>query len=113
MEPPVGRHDVVGGGDGVRQGVQVLPLLGGDPHRRPLGRLTGEDRQDGKVVDRILGTDPDDGDPAAGRHVHEAFVGELEQRLADGSAAGAELPRDLVEVESGTGWQAAGENPVA
>ena len=82
VEPSVGGHDVAGSVDGLGQLVELGELLVGDAGRRPLGGLAGQGGQHREVVDRVLGGDPDDRDAAAGGDLHQALVGELEQRLS-------------------------------
>ena len=104
---------VGGGGHGVGQGPDGVEFLGGDPGGRPLGRLAGQRAQDGEVVEDVAGGEADDRDPAAGGHLDEPLVGQLQQRLPDRRAAGAELGADGVEVEAGAGGEGAGQDPVA
>jgi len=113
VEPPVGRDHIRAVADGRRQLVQFGQLLRGDPGSGPFGRLAGERRQDGEVVDGVLGGEPGDGDPAPGRDRDQALVGELEQGLPNGGPADAELGGELVEVEPVPRLQSAREDAVA
>ena len=113
VEAPVGGDHVVGVDDGQGPGVQLLQFGRRDAVGGPLGRLAAEGGQHGEVVHGVLGSDPEHRDAAARSDLDQAFVGQLEQRLADRRAAGAELPGDLVEVEAHAGPEPAGEDAVA
>jgi hypothetical protein len=114
VEPPVGRHQVVVVGlDRSGQMAEVVELLVGDAGRRPLGGLAGQRAEDGEVVEDVARREPDHGDAAAGGNVDEPLVGQLEQGLPDGGAAGAELDGQCVEIEAGAGGQGTGQDPVA
>ena len=102
-----------GGGDVGRQGVDLGQLVVGDAGGGPLGGLAGQGAEDGEVVEDVAGAEADHGDAAAGSHLDEALVGQLQQRLPDRRAAGAELGAQGVEVEAGARGQRPGEDAVA
>ena len=112
VEAAVGRHDVVRAVDGGGQHPELGELVRHDAGGGHLGRLAGERGQDGEVVDRVLGRDPDDRHAAARGDGDEALVGQLEQGLADRGPADAELRRQVVEVQAVAGLEATGEDPV-
>ena len=113
MEPAVGDDDIVGPLNGARQLEQVRQLDRRDAGGRHLGGLAGQRGQHREVVDRVLGRDADHGHAAARRDLDQALVGELEQGLPYGSPADPELGGQLIEVETVSGLEPAGQDPVA
>ncbi len=113
MEVAVGCDHVIGLADRGCERAEIANLLRRDARSRQLGPFAGERGQDGEAVHRVLGRDPDHSHATAWSDRDETLVGQLEQCLADGGAADAELRGELVEVETVPRPQPPGQDPVA
>jgi hypothetical protein len=116
MELEVERHLASRFGGRLHLLVQLLQTIEArlvDALGAPAGRHPGHHAVDTKVVDDVVGVEFDHECAAARDGLDQAFLGQLDQRLAHREAADAQRDRDLVLIHFGSGTELSREDLLA